>query len=79
MAISFRKVDEISRQNSHGYDIWELYDNFGSNPGVVGWYFVPADTDGKEYHDALRTAGQKLKALGLTEIEVKAIMGRQLF
>ncbi len=79
MAISFRKVDEIAKQDSHGYDIWELSNNFGTNPGVVGWYFVPAGTDGKEYHDALRTAEQKLIALGLTEIEVKAIMGRQLF
>jgi hypothetical protein len=79
MAISFRKVDEISKQESNGYDVWELSNNFGTNPGVVGWYFVPAGTDGKEYHDALRTAEQKLKALGLTEIEIKAIMGRQLF
>jgi|APGre2960657404_1045060.scaffolds.fasta_scaffold84561_3 hypothetical protein len=79
MAISFRKVDEVSKEASNGYDIWELSNNFGSNPGVVGWYFVPVDTDGKEYHDALRTAEQKLIALGLTEIEVKAIMGRQLF
>jgi hypothetical protein len=79
MAISFRKVDEISNQASNGYDVWELLNNFGSNPGVVGWYFVPVGTDGREYHDALRTAEQKLIALGLTEIEVKAIMGRQLF
>jgi hypothetical protein len=79
MAISFRKVDEISNQASNGYDVWELSNNFGDNPGIVGWYFVPFGTDGKEYHDALRTAEQKLIALGLTEIEVKAIMGRQLF
>jgi hypothetical protein len=79
MAISFRKVDEISKQESNGYDVWELSNNFGTNAGVVGWYFVPAGTDGREYHDALRTAEQKLIALGLTEIEVKAIMGRQLF
>jgi hypothetical protein len=79
MAISFRKVTEVTPKESNGYDIWELYDNFGNNPGVVGWYFVPVGTDGREYHDALRTAEQKLKSLGLTEIEVKAIMGRQLF
>jgi hypothetical protein len=79
MAISFRKVTDITPKESNGYDVWELYDNFGSNPGVVGWYFVPAGTDGREYHDSLRTAEQKLKALGLTEIEIKAIMGRQLF
>lgn len=79
MAISFRKVNEIERQHSHGYDIWELSSNSGDNVGVVGWYFVPANTDGSEYHNALITAEQKLIALGLTEIEVKAIMGRQLF
>ena len=79
MAISFRKVDEIAKKDSNGYDIWELSNNFGTYPGVVGWYFVPAGTDGKEYYDALRTAEQKLIALGLTEIEAKAILGRQLF
>jgi len=79
MALKFRKLDEIPKENSHGYDVWELSDNFGTSPGVVGWYFVPAGTDGAEYHNAFRTAEQKLKALGLTEIEVKAIMGRQLF
>lgn len=79
MAINFRKVTEILPKESNGYDVWELYDNFGSNSGVVGWYFVPTGTDGREYHNALRTAEQKLKALGLTEIEVKAIIGRQLF
>jgi hypothetical protein len=79
MAISFRKVNEVSVEEAHGYDVWELSNNFGINPGVVGWYFVPSGTDGREYHDALRTAEQKLKALGLTEIEIKAIMGRQLF
>jgi hypothetical protein len=78
MAISFRKVD-VSHKNSNGYDVWELVNNSGTSTEVVGWYFVPVGTDGKEYHDALVTAEQKLKALGLTEIEVKAIMGRQLF
>lgn len=79
MAINFRKVDEVLKKDSNGYDIWELFDNFGANPGVVGWYYLPVGTDGKEYHDALKTAEKKLIALGLTEIEVKAIMGRQLF
>ena len=78
MTISFRKVD-VSNKDSNGYDVWELINNSGSSPGVVGWYFVPVGTDGREYHNALVTAEQKLKALGLTEIEIKAIMGRQLF
>ena len=79
MTISFRKIDDISKENSHGYDVWELSDNFGSNPGVVGGYFVPAGVDGKEYYNALKSAEKKLIALGLTEIEAKAIIGRQLF
>lgn len=78
MTISFRKVDVLNK-DSNGYDVWELSNNFGANPGVVGWYFVPVGTDGSEYHDALRTAEKKLRDLGLTEIEVKAIIGRQLF
>jgi hypothetical protein len=79
MTLKFKKVDGITKRESNGYDVWELSDNFGSNPGVVGWYFIPDGADGAEYHNALRTAEQKLKDLGLTEIEVKAIMGRQLF
>jgi hypothetical protein len=79
MTLKFTKVDEISRKDSHGYDVWELSNSFGSSPGLVGWYFVPADVDGKSYHDALKSAEQKLIALGLTEIEAKAILGRQLF
>lgn len=78
MTISFRKVDVLNK-DSNGYDVWELSNNFGANPGVVGWYFVPVGTGGSEYHDALRTAEKKLRDLGLTEIEVKAIIGRQLF
>jgi hypothetical protein len=79
MTLKFKKIDGIPNHQSHGYDVWELSDNFGSNPGVVGWYFIPAGTDGAEYHNALKTAEKKLIDLGLTEIEVKAIMGRQLF
>lgn len=79
MALKFKKLDEISKEQSHGYDVWELSNDFGTNAGILGWYFVPVDTDGIEYHNALKTAGQKLIALGLTDIEVKAVMGRQLF
>jgi hypothetical protein len=79
MAISFRKVDEILKKYSNGYDVWEFSNNFGTYPGVVGWYFVPVGTDGAEYHNALKSAEKKLIDLGLTEIEAKAIMGRQLF
>jgi hypothetical protein len=79
MGLIFKKVNEIVRKDSHGYDVWEFSNNFGSDAGLIGWYFVPADVDGKVYHDALKSAEQKLISLGLTEIEAKAIMGRQLF
>lgn len=79
MALKFKKLVEIPKENSHGYDVWELSSDSGVSSQVLGWYFVPTDTDGVEYHNALKTAEQKLIALGLTQIEVKAIMGRQLF
>jgi hypothetical protein len=81
MALKFRKV-EINKdylEEDNGYEIWELSDNFIDKEGRVGNYYVPPGTDGKDYHDALRTAEQKLMALGLTEIEAKAVIGRQLF
>jgi len=81
MALKFRKV-EINKdylEQDNGYDIWELSDTFSGRAGIVGHYYISPGLDGKEYHDAIRTAEQKLKALGLTEIEVKAIIGRQLF
>jgi len=79
MALKFKKVDEIPNHQSNGYDIWEFSNNSGPYAGVIGWYFVPAGIDGKTYHDALKSAEKKLIDLGLTEIEAKAIMGRQLF
>jgi hypothetical protein len=79
MALKFRKLDEIPKNQSNGYDIWEFSNNSGINAGVIGWYFVPADVDGKVYHDALKSAEKKLIDLGLTEIEAKAVIGKQLF
>jgi hypothetical protein len=81
MALKFRKI-EINKdylEEDNGYDIWEMSDTFSARAGVIGHYYVASGFDGKEYHDAIRTAEQKLKALGLTEIEAKAIIGRQLF
>jgi len=79
MATSFKKVDGITRSQSNGYDVWELSNTSGVSPELIGWYFVPEGIDGKEYHDALLSAENKLIALGLTDLEVKAIIGRQLF
>ena len=79
MAISFRKLTDVLPQLSCGYDVWEVSNNFGSNPGVLGWHFVPQGVDGKDYHEALKSAEKKLISLGFNEVEAKAIIGRQLF
>jgi hypothetical protein len=79
MALKFKKIEGMEKQESNGYDVWELSDNFGTSPGVLGWYFVPVGIEGSVYHDALRTAQQKLIGLGFTELEAKAIIGKQLF
>lgn len=81
MVLKFKKID-INKEyleEDNGYEIWELSDNFGGSESRVGTYYVPPGFDGKSYHDALRTAEQKLIALGLTTIEAKAVIGRQLF
>jgi hypothetical protein len=79
MGLKFIKITEDETSSFNGYDVWELSNTFGSSPTLIGWYFVPADVDGKAYHDALKSAEKKLIDLGLTEIEAKAVIGRQLF
>jgi hypothetical protein len=79
MGLKFKRVSEIEAKNSSGYDIWELSNTFGSNPTLIGWYFVPSGIDGKDYHGALKSAEKKLIDLGLTELEAKAVIGKQLF
>jgi hypothetical protein len=79
MGISFKKVDGITKSQSNGYDVWELSSISGVSSELIGWYFVPEGVDGKDYYDALLSAESKLIALGLTDLEVKAIIGRQLF
>ena len=65
----------IELSNSPIYDVWDFtYDN-----QPVGSYFAPKDVSGEEFEDAMQSAKNKLVALGLTELEVDAIIGRQLF
>jgi hypothetical protein len=45
MALKFKKIEGMEKQESNGYDVWELSDNFGTSPGVLGWYFVPVGID----------------------------------
>jgi hypothetical protein len=77
MALKFKKLDEV--KTSSAYDVWEFSNNYGLDAGVIGWYFVPAGIDGKVYHDALKSAEKKLIDLGFTEIEAKAVIGKQIF
>jgi hypothetical protein len=59
------------------YDAWVVFEN-----GVKqGAYFIPESKSltGQQYDDALNSAKIKFIALGFTEIEITAIMGRQLF
>jgi hypothetical protein len=72
-----KKLEKNVEANSEikSYDVWEL-----SNSGnVLGSYFVPKTVTGEEYEAALASAKSKLMALGLTTLEVKAVLGRQLF
>jgi hypothetical protein len=73
MAKQLEKNDEFSNQEI--YDVWDLRN--GNTP--LGSYFVPKDVTGQEYEAALISARNKLIALGLTTLEAKAIVGRQLF
>ena len=73
MAKQLEKNDEFSNQKM--YDVWDLKNS--NTP--LGSYFVPKDVTGQDYEAALISARNKLIALGLTTLEAKAIIGRQLF
>ncbi len=74
MSKSLKKNLEVNKE-SEFYDVWELFNGENS----LGSYFVPAGITGEQYEDALTSAKDKLFALGFTTLEVKAILGRQLF
>ena len=73
MAKELEKNNEFSNQEI--YDVWDLRN--GDTP--LGSYFVPKNVTGEEYEAAIVSARNKLIALGLTTLEAKAIIGRQLF
>jgi hypothetical protein len=76
MSKTFTKIAfEPDALSSNGYDVWEVF----KDNNFLGWYFVPEGVSGKDYDDALISAKSKLMALGLTELEVNAIIGRQFF
>lgn len=73
MARKLEKNSELSKLEY--YDVWDL-----TNSGdPIGSYFVPVGVTGEEYENAINSAKNKLIALGLSTLEVKAIFGRQLF
>jgi hypothetical protein len=72
---SFKKVIIEDVEGSTQYDIWEL----SLDKKSAGWYFVPKGVSGLDYDNALNSAQNKLSALGLTDLEIKAVIGKQLF
>jgi hypothetical protein len=75
MAKTFVAVPIPENANAHGYDLWEV----SKNGKMLGWYFVPEGITGEQYDNALNSATTKLLALGFTELEIQALIGRQLF
>jgi hypothetical protein len=74
MVKKLEKNIEVDKETKM-YDVWEL----SNSEDVLGAYFVPKGVTGEEYEAALASAKNKLMALGFTTLEVKAILGRQLF
>ena len=74
MAKTFERLPE-HQDEAHGYDVWSVYED----KKLLGWYFVPENVSGEDYELSLESGKQKLINLGFTEIEAKALMGRQLF
>jgi hypothetical protein len=75
MAKTFVQVQLPEGHNGHGCDIWEV----SENEKMLGWYFVPKGVTGAEYDNARNSAIIKLQALNFTELEIQALLGRQLF
>ena len=72
MAKTFEK---IVLDNETYYDVYKIYED-----GIlIGGYFTPEGVTAKQYDDALNSAKIKLISLGFTEIEIVAILGRQIF
>jgi hypothetical protein len=70
-----RTFEKMEIENEIFYDIYVVIEN-----GVtIGGYFVPKGILPIDYENATKSAENKLIALGLTDLEVKAIIGRQLF
>jgi hypothetical protein len=71
------KTFEFLNAGDTHYDAWIVFEN-----GVKqGAYFISKNKNltGQQYEDAINSATIKLKALGFTDIEITALMGRQLF
>jgi hypothetical protein len=73
MAKKLEKNIEFSK--TQPYDVWDVTNGSES----LGSYFVPKNTTGEDYENALISARNKLIALGFTTLEAKAIIGKQLF
>jgi hypothetical protein len=69
------KTFEWFDTNDLYYDAYLVFED-----GVrTGAYLVPEGITGEQYDNALNSATTKLLALGFTELEIQALLGRQLF
>jgi hypothetical protein len=75
MAISFKDITFDFEKRDPQYDVWQV----SNGDKILGLYFTPPGVSGESYHNALYSARKKLINLGLTELEAKAIIGKQLF
>jgi hypothetical protein len=75
MTINFKNITFDFEKRDPKYDVWQV----SNGDKILGLYFTPLGVSGESYHKALYSAEKKLIALGLTELEAKAIIGKQLF
>ena len=72
MAKTFEKIE---LDNETYYDVYKIYED-----GIlIGGYFTPKGVTAEQYDNGLTSAKTKLSALGFTEIEITALLGRQIF
>jgi len=70
-----KTFEKIELEYELFYDVYVVIEN-----GVrLGGYFVPKGVLPIDYDNALKSAEDKLITLGLTDLEAKAIIGRQIF
>jgi hypothetical protein len=75
MTINFKNITFDFEKRDPQHDIWQV----SNGSQILGLYFTPPGVSGESYHNALKSAEEKLMVLGLTSLEAKAVIGKQLF